>query len=276
MRHVPAASAAAFLRVYEPLAAFPTAERPAWQRYVQAGRAPSRAVGARAERAATLAATVRPTLSVPLEHAFTVTVDGLVYLCPWRLQLRIWESAADFRAGLPGLLADVFVPPPLAEAAAAALIADRARRPDLVPHLRMALWGVPLPWFVLFEAGERLLVTGRGERSLTYSTPMSKARRRAARGLAVLRRAAPGDGAIDGLEDLGRWLEEFHPHSRVELDYGDLVEHLDDTALRADSSVADLADGLQALAEGRAEEALAAYARVRERWRPMQLMEHLN
>ena len=40
---------------------------------------------------------------------------------------------------------------------------------------------------------------------------------------------------------MARWLEEFHPHSLVELDYGGLVHLMDDETLQADESVAELA-----------------------------------
>jgi hypothetical protein len=83
----------------------------------------------------------------------------------------------------------------------------------------------------------------------------------------------PEAPTVAGLEQLGRWLEEFHPHSRVELDYGGLVDLLDDEALREDSSVADIAAALSALTENRGEEATVAYERVLARWRPLQSLE---
>ena len=64
---------------------------------------------------------------------------------------------------------------------------------------------------------------------------MSRARRRLARALAVLRPSVDDHAVIAGVEDLGRWLEEFHPRSVVELDYGDLVHLLDDAELRRTS-----------------------------------------
>ncbi len=41
--------------------------------------------------------------------------------------------------------------------------------------------------------------------------------------LGALREALDEGPLIDGLVDVGRWLEEFHPRSLVELDYGGLV-----------------------------------------------------
>src|SRR5581483_366999 len=129
-------------------------------------------------------------------------------------------------------------------------------------------WQVPLPWFVLFEPDERQLSLGsqprgrQGEaplpkaqlpeaqssgartgtaRALTFLTTMARARQRNARALHVVRRSFDDGAAVGALEDLGRWLEEFHPHSMVELDYGGLVHVLDDAALEDDDSVAALA-----------------------------------
>ncbi len=79
---------------------------------------------------------------------------------------------------------------------------------------------------------------------------MSRARRRTARALAVLRRTVEDGDVAAGLEDLGRWLEEFHPRSLVELDYGGLVHLLDDTALAQDESARDVAAALAALGAG--------------------------
>ncbi len=110
-------------------------------------------------------------------------------------------------------------------------------------------------------------------RALLYRTPMSRARRRAARALAVLRRAATDGSATAGVEDLARWLEDFHPRSLVELDYGALVHLVDDRALDEDDSAADVAQALAALGAGSGEQAWAAYARVADRMKLMQGVE---
>ena len=55
----------------------------------------------------------------------------------------------------------------------------------------------------------------------------AQAERRVARALSVLRTAVQDESVTAGVEELGRWLEEFHPRSLVELDYGGLVHLLD-------------------------------------------------
>ncbi len=105
---------------------------------------------------------------------------------------------------------------------------------------------------------------------------MSRARRRVARALAVLRTAVDDSAVTEGVEDLARWLEEFHPRSLVELDYGDLVHLLDDAELAQDESARDMAAALARLAEGNGLEAAAAYERMTARMKALQAVESAN
>ena len=81
---------------------------------------------------------------------------------------------------------------------------------------------------------------------------------------------------VEGVEELGRWLEEFHPRSLVELDYGDLVHLLDDTELMQDESARDVTLALALLGEGDAERAATAYGRVTARMQALQAVEQAN
>ncbi|MGX2996210.1 hypothetical protein JNUCC64_18340 [Streptomyces sp. JNUCC 64] len=102
---------------------------------------------------------------------------------------------------------------------------------------------------------------------LRYRTPMVQARRRVARGLKTLRSALDDGPLVEGVTEVGRWLEEFHPKSLVELDYGGLVHALPAGHLAADRSAADVAEGIRALREGDGTAAGEAYGRLAERWR---------
>lgn len=273
----PVVSPAAYLRVYEPLAAFSPAERVRWERYAAAGAAPSRRAGSRRERVVALVATIGPSLDVADESAFVQLVDGLVFVCPWYTQLRVWQAAVEFRESLPEAVAQAFLPRRIVDPAAGELEHWRTRRPEIKAYVQTCTWLVPPPWFVLFEPSERQLVTGdTAERSLAYRTSIGHARRRVGRALEALetlRRVAPDAPGLEGLLDLRRWLDEFHHHSRVELDYDGLVDVLDDDQLRADSSVEDLVEAVSALRRGRTDVAVAAYERVLNRWRPLQARE---
>jgi len=282
---------AAHLRVYEPLAAFEGEERRRWEQYVRAGNIPSVAGGLEMEHLAGVRALVgRPPALLPVlgEHAFVTEVDGVTLICPWRTRVRAYEASGDFRDLLPDELADAFIPRQVAELAEDELEAWRLEYPDLHTHILSSPWQVPLRWFVLVETDERSVslgevATGRASgttrvtgRSLVYRTAMSRARRRTARALAVLRRTVEDGAVTAAVEDLGRWLEEFHPRSLVELDYGGLVHLLDDAELRQDESARDIAEALSALADGDASRATAAYGRVTARMKALQGVESAN
>jgi hypothetical protein len=270
-------SPAAYLRAYEPLAAFPPAERLRWERYAAKGAVPSRRAGARRERVIALAATIRPSLDVVDESAFIQMADGLMFVCPWYTQLRVWQSAMEFRGGLPDQVAEAFIPRRIADPAELELDRWRTRRPDLKVYVQTCTWLVPPPWFILFAPEERMLVIGdSADRSLSYRTSMRLALERVGQALEALdrlRRAAVDVPGVDGLAELRRWLEDFHPHSQIELDYGGLVDLLSDEALRDDSSVHDLYKAIDALRHGRTDVAVAAYERVLNRWGPLQARE---
>ena len=278
----------AHLRVYEPLAAFGPEERERWEGYLARGELLGRAAGVALERAAALRALVgAPPEFVPVlaEHAFVTEVDGVTLVCPWRTRGRALEALEDFRARLPSPVAEAFVPAPSAVALDAELQETRLRQPS-PPHVLSCTWQVPLRWFVLVEADERSVslgtpapttggtrrtaVTGR---ELVYRTAMSRARRRTAKALAVLRRTVDDGAVTAGVEELGRWLEEFHPRSLVELDYGGLVHLLDDAELTSDESARDIAAALKALADGEPVRAAAAYGRVTARMKALQAVE---
>jgi hypothetical protein len=274
---------AAHLRVYEPLAAFPDGERAAWAAYASSGRAPAPGAGAAFERTLVLQALAGVPPALPQEpgEAFVREVDGVTLLCPWRTRVRAAEALAEWRLTLHEDVADAFLPRAVAEQAEDELQEWWQAHPDLRVHVQTSTWSVPVRWFVLVEADERTVTLGEGSvrtgRELVYRTAMSRARRRVARALAVLRRTVDDSGdTVSGLEDLGRWLEDFHPRSLVELDYGGLVHLLDDAELVQDESARDVAEALAALDGGEPERAGEAYARVSARMKALQAVESSN
>ncbi|WP_037862774.1 hypothetical protein [Streptomyces sp. NRRL S-340] len=287
---------AAYLRVYEPLAAFPEPERSHWARYARRPGRPSYQDELRRSLADLLPT---PPVVVPVHEsrdAFVLDVDGVVCVCPWRTRLRGWQALDDLAEELPAVVLDAVLPPVVRRQAAQDYERWLARNPDARPWIRTATWQVPLNWFVLVSDEEREYVRGVGAAaagaagkgggdsaageglgaagglgdeppSLRYRTPMVQARRRVARGLRALRDAVDEGPLVDGLVDVGRWLEEFHPRSLVELDYGGLVHVLPAGELEGDHSAADVAEGIEALRQGDGTAAAEAYGRLVERWR---------
>ncbi|MBB5870841.1 hypothetical protein F4553_004220 [Allocatelliglobosispora scoriae] len=274
---------AAYLRVYEPLAAFDRDRQRYWRRYLEEGRAVGPAEGPGRQRVSVLEALGAGWTRLPdlPEEAYVLQTEGGTLICPWNLRVRVAEAALIARDGVPAVLADAFVPPALAGVARTVLDDFRSGAKVLdhgVPrlHEHVATWGVPLRWFLFVDPAEREVSTQSGRRMLRYRTEIGQARRRAHKGLAVLRRSM-GDAPItEAVAEGTRWLEEFHPGSMVELDYGGLVHLFSDEALLGDDSPELVATGIAGLARGDAEAAAEAYEELIDRWRQIQLMERCN
>ena len=226
-------------------------------------------------------------------------MQGRLYVCPEQPRLRSWYGLRpDAGAAPPGVQQPEVAVPAVPGGAVSPTVRDQAVA-DLASYVegggdvrlfsRTSTWHVPLAWFVLFAPEERQLrlpgVAGRapaqpsagradvGERrSLRYLTEMSSARRRCAIALRTVRRHLDDVPVAGEIEQVGRWLEEFHPHCLVELDYAGLVDLIDDVRLVGDDSVADVTAGLEALAEGDSATAAAAYQRLGTRWGRIALM----
>ncbi|MFI7101950.1 hypothetical protein ACIBK8_21610 [Streptomyces sp. NPDC050161] len=259
---------AAYLRVYEPLAAFPEPERSHWARYAKRDDTPT----AQDEQRRALADLLpTPPVPVPVHEsadAFVAVVDEVPCICPWRTRLRGWQALEELPELLPAPVLDAALPPVVRRQAATDYEEWQERNPDARPWIRGATWHVPVRWFVLFDDAEREYEReGKDGPLLRYRTPMVQARRRVARGLRTLRDTMEEGPLIDGLVDVGRWLEEFHPRSLVELDYGGLVHAVPDAQLAGDRSAAEVAEGLAALREGDGERAGVAYEKLSDRWR---------
>lgn len=196
-----------------------------------------------------------------------------MYLCPWETRLRCWVALEELRNTVPEPVLDAFLPRVVVDAADLDFARWRAAHPGSSPHILTSPWQVPLRWFVAFSATE-LTVERLDDadpeappRRLYYRTTMVHARRRVARGLQVLRRTFESSPLSDGVEDLGRWLEAFHRHSQVELDFGGLPRLAVDPALVTDTSAGDVQTALAALASGDSETAAHTYRGLVNRWR---------
>ncbi|ACZ91627.1 hypothetical protein [Streptosporangium roseum] len=281
---------AAYLRVYEPLTAFTPSERASWAAYAEAADRPRRASALHAEHGeAVLRLLGVPPTPAPAQespNAYLRRVEDVLYVCPWQSRLRSWLAFSRFRGATPVRLMERFVPVSVAEQTADDF--DRFKRRSgsaaLRTHIRTSTWHVPTSWFVPFDGNERWLVLDgqRGPggttttRNLIYVTSMAHARRRAARALQIIRRQVGEVTVTAEVEEVARWLEEFHPHSLVELDYGGIVHLMDAEKLRADQSAAELAAAITGLETGEEELAFAMYQRVILRWRSIQLLESAN
>lgn len=178
---------AAYLRVYEPLAAFPDEERAHWTRYARRPGRPSYQDELRRSLADLLPT---PPVAVPVHEsadAFVTEVDGVVCVCPWRTRLRGWQALGEVAEDFPEPVLDALIPPVVRRQSAQDYERWLERNPDARPWIRTATWQVPINWFVLVSDAEREYDEGGGDEAATapvlrYRTPMVQARRRVARG----------------------------------------------------------------------------------------------
>ena len=208
---------------------------------------------------------------------FFLQHDATTMVCPWRTRLRAIQTVQAFRESVAEPVADAICPEEVAELLSTELEGWRRLHPGQRSHILSSTWSVPVRWFVAFEPVERAVVMGPGSaRSMVYRAEMSRVRRRVSHALTVLRQTFGNTGPTNEVEVLERWLDQFHPRSLVELDYGRIVDFLDDEAMRSDESAADVLDSLDALAQSDVERAGAAYERVVGRWQPMASRERAS
>jgi hypothetical protein len=212
---------------------------------------------------------------VPTEQA---TVGPAPLICP--LDVRARSAAA-----LVGFLTTSS--PALRTAALSAsmdTVRERAGEvlgnlPSGAVHVVSTTWTVPLPWFALVDPAQRhVVMAGRDDprRQVCWRIAMGDARRRAARAHALAERTFGDQGPTKVLQDTGRWLGHFHEHSAVELDYGGLVQLLDDEELVEDTSAEDVNAIVAALDAGNVEEIAARFDRLRDFWGELAVRERFN
>ncbi len=294
----------AYLRVYEPLSAFEEPELSRWVAYAASPSRPRRLSTLEAEYVGALRRlTAQPPVIIPdteSQDAYIRRAEGVTYVCPWQTRLRSWLALSHLRAPARPPLADAFALRE-AERAVRTYVGTCAGTASLKTYIQTSSWCVPLVWFAMFSPAERRLALGPGGetgaagpaaasvmRTLMYATAMAQARRRLARGLAAVRQGLRGPlgreedirrrslAITAHLEHLARWLEEFHPQSVVELDYGGLVNLLDDDALRSDQSVAEIAAAVSGLCRDEPELAIAMYRRAAGRCQALRAAETAN
>ena len=192
---------AAYLRIYQPVAAFHEPDRSRWAAYAASSARPRRRDSLAAEQAEALRrAIAAAAIMLPdreSEHAYVRRADGVTYVCPLQTRLRCLLSysrvLSTAGSALPGVLpagGDTETMAALTRLAGE-LLPDTGRPgAETRLHILASVWTVPLAWFVPFAAAERWLALGPGAqrpsapqtasatRALLYTTSMARARRR--------------------------------------------------------------------------------------------------
>lgn len=338
-----ATAVASFLRVYEPLEAFPADERVWWRAVAAAGGSTTAADMAAREHSAGLRAMIalpaRVVSDLDLTDGAVRPVgivlqpdagDGRLRVCPTELTWRALLALEEFQTDIPPTVLPSFLPTAVIDAASVELARLVSERSSLTgPHVRSCRWSVPLAWFTVFQPSHRepdppsrstsgrtrrrsdpQLEAGQPDETETdaegrasgvhppaptpapvpfrvsrYRASMADARRCLARALAAARVADTAMLPIAELEELGRWLEEFHARAVLELDATGLGSLLNVSvpgsngpagAGVVDESVLEVSLGLGELRAGKVDDAIERLAGVRDRWDEIQAHEHAS
>jgi hypothetical protein len=344
---------ASFLRVYEPLEAFPADERAWWRAVAANGPLTASQMAAREHAAALRAlAALPPRVVTDLDLTDGVSqpvgiilapeaADGRLRVCPIEMSWRSLLALEEFQTDIVPSVLPAFLPASVVDTASASLTSLVSERSSLTgPHVRSCRWSVPLSWLAVFQPShrhvesqgsaahppaasghqeteadaERLRPSVQPAPSSRYLAPMADARRCVARALASVRVADTLLLPLAELEELGRWLEEFHARSYVELDYGGLgpglVTRAGPSAAGTDGpvgtaagfsgsagsagtlgsggagetgedeavedSVAEVSRGLGELRAGNVEAGVSRLSLVRDRWDEIRAHEHAS
>jgi hypothetical protein len=261
----------ASLRIYEPISAFPAADRLRWESL-------SSEIDTREEeQALALRRVVAPeSPALRPDGIHILDIEGARFISPWATAQRCWSALDDFKELLPSTVTPFFLPPALEEVITSGMESIE----DRVPHILTETWMVPPRWLALYIPEERKRGYRDGVAFSTAYTSIGKALERARNSHEVVLQSF-GSGVVEQeIEDLIDWLELFHPLSMVELDYGGLAHYLDYTlksdglaGIEDDGSIEDVIFSLSGLASGDGAIAGEGYNRLVARWRPVQAIE---
>ena len=265
----------AYLRVFQPLEAFPPQERAHWERYIVGGGRTPPVRPIYRERATVPEGGLGLLSSAEGDHADLRVVEGSYFVCPWRTRLRELASLLSLRETTVPEMVDAFVPESEARRAARELARLRRRSHAAVPFMLQSPWHVPIRWFVLVDGEERHLQEGSEGFELTYRSTTAKGRRRADAALGALRRSelAPLSELV---ADLGRWLAAFDARSMLELDYGGVAHLFTWDELDNDHSAREIQEAIAALSSGDLARSVELYQGVAGRWAEVRSHESLN
>jgi hypothetical protein len=255
----------ASLRIYEPITAFPPAQRLRWE----AIPITSATGFDEQERALRRVVITEPPALRP-DGAHILEWEGARYVCPWSTATRCWAALDDFKHSLPTPVVKFFLPQNIEDA----INVNSENLEDKVPHIISETWMIPPRWFGLFEPEERLRGQSEDGPFTVLRTSIANAKKRCMFTHQTVV-ASFGNGPIEQeIADLLEWMSLFHPESIVELDYGGLAVYLERSliaegqdGLEADTSVEDLQLSLSGLAEGDGARAGVGYERLISRWR---------
>lgn len=275
----------AYLRVYEPLSAFPDASRDRLRHLAEQSPLARADVGVHEQllwlksQDAGLAALPGERADgspLPVRDVMAVRGDsGELLICPLDLRARAAAAVVGFLSTAAA---------PLREATLGGA-AERLRvkagtvlgeLPGGAVHVVSTTWTVPLPWFVLVEPEERVVEGSGGTATVYWLIPMRVARQRVQRAFELAEATFGESGPTKVLQDTARWLAHFHENSVVELDYGGLVQLMGEDGVEADTSAEDVNAILDAIEQPDPGAVAERFEKLRDFWGDLAVRERMQ
>jgi hypothetical protein len=205
------------------------------------------------------------------EDAFVTVWNGVSYVCPRNIRLRMVEGVLAFSGTYPRI-------PLVSEEERESFKRELAglRSADRRSHILASPWHVPLRWFGAFSPSEREIYERRDGLGIRYRTDLGEAVDRIGWAVRVLDGAGFPEPVVEQVRDLERWLAEFPAGSMLELDYATVADQFADADLTFDESAADVRKSLEALESGDGEASRTAYGQVSRRWASRQALTFAN
>lgn len=193
--------------------------------------------------------------------AWEVEWEGRLWRCPRTPRRRMLESLVAYQQATERYGVGM-IDRTVAEAARRELLRIRTGVARPAPVLASA-WHPPLRWFLAFSATDL-----RAPSILRAS--LGVARQRLEGRIETMRRQGLPGVLIEEVSELAEWLGSFDDDGMLELDYSEVVEHLDPEDRVWDETAAEVEASARLLEEGDMEAAISQYMLALARWAPVQ------
>ena len=263
-----------YLRVYQPLDAFPEHEREHW--IAPSSESEIREVFASRRWLLSAALPDNPPIVGGTQGAFVRRVGEKVLVCPWRTRLRMLAGLLAFRNSIPEEVAEAFVPEDEARRAAHELATLGEQYPEVRSHILHANWHVPLRWFAAFDDSERILTEDKDGLRIRYETGLQDGVGRLRHALEVLENSWIDETVTSAVKELLEWLEDFGTDGLLELDYASVASMFGDEDLLEDRSAGEVGSCLEALQASDVLRAGRLFSTLTDRWTEVRAQEVIN
>ena len=207
------------------------------------------------------------------DDAYSVSWNGVTYVCPRFPRLRMLEGVLAFNNAFPDA---ALIPQTELVSASEELTRLRDQSPAVRSHILTSPWHVPIRWFIAFLHEEKDLYERGLGLSIRYRTLLGDAVARVERATQIVDGAGFDAMVVGQIRGLESWLRAFPDDAMLELDYAAVAELFSEGDLVMDESAADVAASLHALEQGDFDEAGSFYGNMARRWGRVQSLAFSN